>query len=315
MWLRLSSSCARTACAALLLSIGLPGCREDKIASAQLADDATTAASPALSESFPLTLTDKLGRKVELRAEPRRIIALLPSHTETLFALGVGDKLLAVDDYSDEPAAAKRLPRLGGLYDTHLEVALSLQPDLVLISDSNAALGPLARAGVPTWAGSAATFDEVFPVIADVGRMVGRAHAAKLLIDGMQGEIAAIEESARKHPKVSVYYELDATPYAIGPDSFVGVMLAKVGGLNIVPSELGAFPKINPELVVSTNPSVIIGPSWEQVARRPGWAKIEAVQKHRVFALSESDSHLIVRPGPRLPEAMRLLATILHGEL
>jgi len=272
----------------------------------------TGVAPGAVASAFPVSVVDALGRTVVVPREPRRIIALLPSHTETLFALGAGDSVVAVDDYSDDPPSAQRLPRLGGLYDTHLETALALAPDLALVSDSSAALGPLTRAGIVTWAGSAGGFDDVFGVIGTVGRMVGRVAEADALVTRMQRDISEIEESARKLPPVSVYYELDATPYAIGPSSFVGVMLAKVGGLNIVPPELGPFPKINPELVVAASPSVIIGPTLEQVAARAGWSGIEAVRTGRVYALSDRESHVVVRPGPRLPQAMRLLARILH---
>jgi len=105
-----------------------------------------------------------------VRSEPQRIVSLLPSHTETLFALGLGSRVVGVDDYSDDPVEATRLPKLGGLYDVHVEQLLSLKPDLVLLSEWSSGVTPLDQTGATTWAGSAQTFDDVFRVIETVGK-------------------------------------------------------------------------------------------------------------------------------------------------
>jgi iron complex transport system substrate-binding protein len=265
--------------------------------------------------AFPVNVRDDRGATVTIPAEPRRIVALLPSHTETLFALGVGDRVVGVDDYSDYPPQAERLPRLGGLYDTRLEVVLSLKPDLALVSDTSAAAAPLERSGIPVWAGSARAFDDVFGVIETIGRMVGRGAEAKRLSERIARDVAVIENRLRAVDRVRVYYELDGNLYTVGPSSFIGAMIAKAGGDNIVPEGLGDFPRISPEAVIAGNPSVIFGASLEEVTTRPGWSKIAAVQTARAYKLPKAESQVVLHPGPRIAKGLRVLARRLHPEV
>jgi iron complex transport system substrate-binding protein len=264
---------------------------------------------------YPLEVRDDLGRTVTLRAVPRRVVALLPSHTETLFALGIGDRVMGVDDFSDYPPEASRLPKLGGLYDAQLEKILALGPDLVLVSESSSAVTPLEQSGLTVWAGSGRTFDDVFRVIESVGKMVDRIDEAARLSEAIREEIRAIERRVGSRERVSVYYELDTTLYTVGPSSFVGVMLTKAGGSNVIPAGIGDFPKISPEVVIAGNPSIILGARPEEVAARPGWSRIAAVQTGRVYAMSDDERRLVTRPGPRLAEAVRTLARRLHPDV
>jgi iron complex transport system substrate-binding protein len=264
--------------------------------------------------AFPVEVGDDVGRSVVVPAPPRRIVCLLPSFTETVFALGAGDQVVGIDDYSDYPPATQRLPKLGGLYDTQIERALSLEPDLVSVSEANAARASLGSGGAAVWAGSPHRFEDVYRIIELTGKLLGRKREADALVTRMRAEIAAVEASVRSLPPVSVYYELDPTPYTVGPSSFIGVLLTKAGGANIVPAALGDFPKINPELVLSSNPAVIIGASLEDIAQRPGWSELTAVKTRRVYQLASAEAHLLSRPGPRLPEGLRALAQRLHPQ-
>jgi iron complex transport system substrate-binding protein len=294
---------------ALSLAFALTGgaCqREPAPTSAVPASDAGT------TTAFPVQVTDDLGRSVVVPAPPQRIVCLLPSFTETVFALGAGDQVVGIDDYSDYPAETQHLPKLGGLYDTQIERALSLEPDLVLVSETNAARASLASGGAAVWAGSPNRFEDVYRIIELTGKLLGRKREAEALVTHMRAEIAAVEASVRSLPPVSVYYELDPTPYTVGPSSFLGVLLTKAGGVNIVPAALGDFPKINPELVLSSNPAVIIGASLEDIAQRPGWSELTAVKTRRVYQWASAEAHLLSRPGPRLPEGLRALAQRLH---
>lgn len=275
---------------------------------------APTASEAGAAAAFPVQVRDDLGRLVVVPAPPKRILCLLPSFTETVFALGAGDHVVGVDDYSDYPAATEHLPKLGGLYDTQLERALALKPDLILVSEASAAVASLSAGGAAVWAGSPRRFEDVYRVIEVTGKLVGRPREAAQLMTRMRVEIASVETSVRSLPPVSVYYELDPTPYSVGPSSFIGVLLTKAGGSNIVPATLGEFPKLNPELVLSSNPAVIIGAALEDVAHRPGWGALAAVQTGRVYQWSSSEAHLLSRPGPRLPEGLRALARRLHPQ-
>lgn len=289
----------------LLAILALCSCRSEGRA------PAPDAGAPA-SAGFPMVMTDDLGHRVELATEPLRIVTLLPSHTETLFALGLGDRVIGVDDFSDFPPEAAALPRCGGLYDAHVEQIVALRPDLVLASEFGPAPDRLVALGLHVWAGSAAKLDDVFRVIAAVGHLAGRDAAAQALAARMHAEMEAVEAPLRGVPRVRVYYEIDATPYSVGPDSFVGAMLARAGGEDIVPRGLGDFPRISPELVIERDPEVILGVTREEAARRPGWAAISAVRTGRVDALTPAERDLATRSGPRIAQGLRIFAARLH---
>jgi iron complex transport system substrate-binding protein len=294
-----------------LAAIGLAACRAPSHHGASAAASAPSSAAA----DFPLRSTDSTGRVVELAQPPKRIASLLPAFTETLFALGVGAQVVGVDDFSDYPPEAQQLPRLGGSYDAHVEQILSLKPELVLCAKDLNGTAALAQNHVSFWSGDARSLDDVFREIESVGQLVGRRDAAKQLTARMHAELAALEASVRGAPRVSVYYELDPTPYSVGPGSFIGLLLDKAGAQNIVPKELGDFPKLSPELILAQNPAVILGAHLPDLTQRPGWSQLSAVQHGRVYTLTPDEDHLISRPGPRLPEALRILIHHLHPEL
>jgi iron complex transport system substrate-binding protein len=276
--------------------------------SAAVTADAGASAAPG----FPRSIRDDLGRPVVVAAEPRRIVALLPSHTEVLYALGVGDRVVGVDDGSDYPPPVAALPRLGGLYDPHVESIVALAPDLVVASASGPLPERLAGLGLTVWAGAPNSLDDVYRVIDTLGRLTAREAEAEALASRMHREVLAAEAELQGAPRVRVYDEIDPTPYTVGPASFVGALLAKAGGDNIVPAALGDFPRVSPELVLAQDPEVILGVSCEDAARRPGWANLTAVRRGACSRLTPAEQNIVSRPGPRIAEAIRVLARHLH---
>lgn len=273
-----------------------------------------SAAPPAASATFPIRVKDDLGRSVLLPKEPKRIVTLLPSHTETLFALGVGSRVIGVDDYSDYPSDVLRLPKVGGMYDPRVESVLGLSPDLVLTSDTSPATTTLERAGLAVWSGSPATLDDVYRVARICGDLAGRPEEAATLVRRIRDDVERETRRAAALPRVRVYYELDATPYAVGPDSFVGALLSRAGGDNVVPRGIGEFPKVSPEVVATADPEVVLGVELDALARRPGWDHTTAVRSRRVFSLTPEQRAVVVRPGPRISEGVRVLSQLLHSE-
>ncbi len=259
-------------------------------------------------------LVDERGQRVRLARRPARIASLLPSHTETLFALGAGADVVARDAFSDRPAAALALPAVGGLADLNVEALLALKPDLVLASEHGAQAASLEDAGLTVWAGSPQSYDEVFSTIDALGRLAGHAAEAAALNDRLRREVDEVAARVAGLPRVRVYYELDSTPYSVGPRSFVGVLLAKAGGETIVPPSLGDFPRLAPEDILARDPEVILGVTLDEVRRRPGWSRLRAARAGRVGALSPDERAAVLRPGPGLAEGVRVLARRLHPE-
>ena len=271
--------------------------------------------STAFATTYPLTLKDDLNRTVVINTEPKRIISLLPSHTETVYALGAGQTIIGRDDFSDYPPEVGRVQKLGGLFNPNLEAIIALKPDLVLNSEYGDLTPKLEKAGITVWAGSAQTFDDVFETITVIGKIVNREAAATTINTKVRAEVREVETVTRAIQKTSVYYEIDPTPYSVGPNSFIGVLLTKAGGLNIIPKELGDFPKISPELIVQQNPAVIIGVSCTEAAKRPGWASLNAIKNNRCYTLTPEQDNLINRPGPRIGQGLKVLAKLIHPAL
>ena len=276
----------------------------------------------ALATGYPLVVTDDLGRKVTIPAEPERIVVMLPSATETVCALGACDKIVATDNYSNWPEAVKKLPKAGGLYDPNVELIVSLKPDLVIASKYGKLVDRLEKAGIPAYAVKTETFEDIFETARKLGLVLNREAQAEALVARIQSEVYRLESMAAKaKTRPTVYYEIDATPYTVGPDSFIGVLIRKARGKNIVPPELGLFPKISPEFVVEKDPEVIVlgdapyGVNLEALKKRPGWAKIRAVREGRVCELKKAETDLVHRPGPRVPEGLRVLIRCIHPEV
>jgi iron complex transport system substrate-binding protein len=268
--------------------------------------------------SYPLILKDDLGRNVKLERQPIRIVSMMPSHTETLFAVGAGDSVIGIDEYSNFPQPeTEKLPKTGNGFAPNLEAIVALKPDLVLTDESSGSklVQNLEKLGITVYAGVAQSYNDVFEKINVIGKITNHEKNALNLITKMRTELNAIQAKVAKLPRVSVYYEVDPTPYAAGSSSFIGALISKAGGNNIVPAKLGAFPQISPELVIRSNPSVILGANLADLLKRPGWDKIAAVKTGRVVRFSSEEDDAISRPGPRLPIALRALAKALHPDL
>jgi len=270
----------------------------------------------ALALAFPLTVTDDLGRTVTLKAPPKRIVTMLPSVTETVCALGACDRLVATDDYSDWPESVKRLPKAGGLYNPNPELIVSLRPDLVLVSRFGRLYETLERAGLTVYAVRTETYEDIFKTVRALGRLLGLSSEAERLVAQIQKEVYGEEARAAKAKgRPRVYYEIDPTPYTVGPESFIGVLIAKARGVNIVPRELGLFPKISPELVLERNPEVIVATypgALDTIRRRPGWDRVAAVRQGRICVYTGEEDNLLSRPGPRVAQGLRLLVDCFH---
>ncbi len=271
--------------------------------------------------AWPVTVVDDLGREVRLEAAPQRVVSLVPSHTETVCALGACERLVGRDTFSNFPLVVLDLPELGSAFAPDLEALVALRPDLVLVDEYSGAADALAPLGIPVYAGTPQRLEEVFEVIDRLALLLGTPDEAALLRGRLRGELDGVAALVAGRERPTVFYEVDPSPYSVGPDGFIGTLIALAGGANIVPAELGDFPLVDPEFVVASDPQVIVladapyGVSAAMVADRPGWAGIAAVVDGRVVELTQDQSDVVSRAGPRIGEALQLLARILHPEV
>ena len=248
-----------------------------------------------------------------------RIVSLSPTATEMLYAIGAGDQVVAVDSYSTFPAeTASKVTKLSA-FEPNAEAILGYTPDVVLISNDTNKISEQLIAGNPklqVWTGAAAaTLDDVYKQITELGALTGHDKDAETLIESMKTRIAKATEniSAPMSPK-SYFYELDNTLYSVTSNTFVGALLKPFGFTNIADGvEAGNdYPQLNAEVIAKANPSVIFladtkccGTNAAEVAKRPGWAGIDAVKNGQIVEL---DDDVASRWGPRVVDLVEQFA-------
>ncbi len=262
-----------------------------------------------------VVIRDDRQQEVHIVKPPQRIVSLLPSLTETVCELGQCQKLVGVDRYSNWPDSLAKLPRVGGGIDPNIESVVALKPDLVLMATSARGAERFQSLGLTVLALEPRTH-------ADVQRVM-RLVAQALDVPVQDSERvwrhidAAVNAAAQSIPAQAkgqrVYFEVSRTPYGASESSFIGETLHRLGMRNILPASMGPFPKLNPEFVVRAQPDLImVGDSnFADMHARPGWPAMRAMREQRVCHFKPQDSDVLVRAGPRMAEAARLMAQCL----
>lgn len=273
----------------------------------------------AMGPAHALQLTDDRGVTNTFAQTPQRIVSMLPSLTEGVCAMDQCQRLVGVDRYSNYPDSVKRLPVLGGGMDPNIEGIVALKPDVVLVSSSSRASSRLEALGIKVVALETKSHADVKRVLHKLGVLLDipdEAGAGRLwrIIDSSVS--AAAQSLSPRAKNVRVYFEVSRGPYAAGESSFIGETLKRLGVKNVVPASLGPFPKLNPEFVVRANPDVIMigNRSMQAMVPYPGWGSIKAVREQRICVFGVVDSDVVVRPGPRMAEAARLMARCLEDK-
>ncbi|MFT7841242.1 ABC transporter substrate-binding protein [Saccharothrix sp. BKS2] len=274
------------------------------------ADAPTTSPGAA---GFPAT-----AGSLTLDERPTRIVALSPSATEVLFAIGAGGQVEAVDDNSTHPAEAPRSDLSG--FQPNAEAIARHEPDLVVISDDlNRIVDQLGKLKIPVYlAGPARTLDDTYTQIGDLGRLTGHVDEATDLVTRMKDDIAGIiADVPQRQDKPTYYYELDQTLYSVTGQTFVGKLFEQVGLVNVADAvdsgQAGTgYPQLSAEFVIKADPDLIFladtkccQQSADTVKARPGWGDITAVRTNRIVAL---DDDIASRWGPRVVELVRTVA-------
>ncbi|MFW6034083.1 MAG: ABC transporter substrate-binding protein [bacterium] len=296
-------------------------------------DDATTTGtgatgspdpSPEAAETastYPVAVEAANG-SVTIDAQPERIVSLSPTATETLFAVGAGDQVVAVDEQSDHPAEAPTTDLSG--FEPNVEAIAEYEPDLVLAEGT----GPdeltdgLDRLEIPVIVQSAATdLDEAYQQIEDIGAATGHADEAEDVVADMRDRIAKVVADLPDGPPLSVFHELGPDLYTASSDTFIGQVYSELGLVNVADEaaeEAGTpYPQVSAEYLLSADPDLVIladneccGVTPEQVAERPGWDALSAVQNGNVTVVDED---IASRWGPRVPELFEAISDVISS--
>lgn len=260
----------------------------------------------------------------------RRIVSLAPSTTETLFALGLGERVVGVSRFCDWPSEVRNRPQVGGLFDPNLERILRLQPDVVIGLDGQPdTLWPMRKLGLPLVVVDHRSIDGLLESIRVLGGVCGASAEAERLLRDIQDRLEAVGRRVSGRPRPRVLVSVQRTIgagrieniYIAGREGHLGRIVQLAGGDNAAPAAWAAFPIVSAESLLVLDPDVIFdlvpGFCSQNVPREQilaDWQSLEglrAVREGRVYVLDED---FVFRPGPRFILLVEKLARLLHPE-
>ena len=272
-------------------------------------------------EGAAFTTRDMLGREVTLAAPPRRIVSLVPSVTEIVYALGAEHRLAGVTDFCDYPPAARGKPRVGGMINPNLETIVALKPDLVVATTEGGreeTVAQLKRLGIPTYLVAAHRVSDMTALTAGVGELTERRDAAATLVARLEQRIAAVTRAVLTRPRPRVLYVLWPEPLIVpGREALVTELIRLAGGESITAGEGDSYPRYSLEAAVARAPEVILlanhgagtGPVHEEK-----WRGLTSLPAIRAGRLQRVNGDLLHRYGPRIVDGLEQLARAFHPE-
>jgi iron complex transport system substrate-binding protein len=280
---------------------------------------AMVALAPASAAT--LTVTDQTGRTVTLAAPPRRIVSLVPGVTEMVFAIGAEERLVGVTDFCDYPAAARKKRSVGGMLAPSLETLVALQPDLVVATDSgntDETRVQLARLRLPVYLVSPKGIADVFRTMEQLGSLTGQAARAGDVVAGLERRVRAVAERVAARPRLRVLYVVWPEPLIVpGRGAAVTELIELAGGASVTASAAEGYPRWSVEAAVAQAPEMILlarhGSGTGQVSRDK-WERFAGLPAIRAGRIHNVDGDLFHRFGPRVVDALEILARLVHPE-
>ena len=277
---------------------------------------------PIVSAGDLRAVTDLLGRQMLVPEQPRRVVALAPSITEIIYALQMDKHLIGATRYSDFPAAAKSLPKVGSYIQLDVERIVALKPDLCVgIRDGNplAAVEQLQGLDIPVFAVNPRDLESVMQSILAIADLLGATHKARAIIDDMTARIQKVKACTAKTTRIPrVFFQIGVSPIvSVGSHTFIDELITLAGGVNVAAGS-NPYPRFSREQVIALAPDVIVISSmdretvFEQLKKEwQQWPAIPAVANKAIFIVP---SNIFDRPTPRLVDGLELLAQYIHPE-
>jgi iron complex transport system substrate-binding protein len=268
------------------------------------------------------TLTDQLGRHVTVSDNPQRVVSLAPSITEIVFALNQGHLLQGVTNYSDFPAEALKLPKVGSYVNLDLEKIVALKPDLcIAIKDGNpiAVVRRLESLKIPVYAVNPRNLETVMQTVQEIAGLLNVQKKADKLVQSMNLRIQKVKSLVAKTTyRPRVFFQIGVSPIvSVGTNTFSHELIVLAGGENVAQGPI-AYPLCSTEQVLALSPEVIIITSMARVAvfkqvkaEWNRWPNMPAVRNHHIFI---EDSNLFDRPTLRLVDGLELMVKLIHPE-
>ncbi len=265
--------------------------------------------------TYPITIKDMTGREVVIHKEPETIVSLRPSATETLFALGLGDRVIGVTEYCYYPAEAQEKEKVGD-FMINVEKVISLDPDVIFTFEhQDETVDTLIEQGYAVIDLDSKTLEEVLESINLVGKVTNTSEKAADLVEELSLEIEEIRDftstlSQEDKPKVFVMIDTESL-YTVGSDTYLNNLIETAGGINIAADVGAGWPVLSEETIFEEDPDFILCtfPMRDLVMARENWQELKAVKNDQVI---DVDGDIVSRPGPRVAQGLRHIFEIIH---
>jgi ABC-type Fe3+-hydroxamate transport system substrate-binding protein len=263
------------------------------------------------------TLTDELGYPVNVPDHPHRVICLVPSITDTVFALGAANDVAAVSDFVRYPTEATKKPSVGSMLTPSLETILALYPDLVLATPKftqQSALDQIERMGIPVYLVEPHGLSGVLGSVTDIGHALNRDAQAAALVARLQQRIDAVKAHVHNLPVITVFMPISYDPpITIGKGAYITEIIAAAGGRSITDDLPQEWAHVSMEAVIARAPEALLMYADSKftvatLAQRPGWGVLPAIRNHRVYTVDQR----IDLPSPSAIDALEDLARQFH---
>lgn len=275
----------------------------------------------AAETGYPLTVTDAVGREVEIEGRPERIVSMAPSITETLFAVGAGERVVGVTTADDYPPEVEAIERVGDFQGPNVEKVAAMEVDVLFLSfdysTPETADDLQQKTGADVVVLNPQTVEEAISSIGTVGEIVGEPERARTVEERLRGELEEIRSAVEGRERPAVFYEIWHEPLqTAGGGSFIGDAIRLAGGRNVAEDAAQDYPQYPLERLLAEDPEYYFvgsssGATPEDVAARPNYGSLRAVREGNVVVI---DDDLVNRPGPRIVEGVRQLAEALHPD-
>lgn len=285
----------------------------------------TGCGSPEQStQNGAVTVTDMTGREITLDAPATRVVALSAADCEILYAVGAGDTLVGRGEYCDYPAEVLEVPSVESGADTNIEQIIALEPQVLLMStmaQTEEQIAALENAGIRVVVSDAQDIAGVYESITMIGALMGQETEAASVVDNMKTTLDKLAANAANQDGGTVYFEVSPLQYGLwtaGTGTFMNEVSEMIGLQNIF-ADVKEWAEVSEEQVIAQNPDYIVtismyfgeGPTpEEEIASRPGWENITAVQNEAILNLPDDE---LSRPAPRLAEGAQMLYDFVYG--
>lgn len=300
---------------ALLLTLGISiGCqKKEEVIKEEVSEQAVEQATEAY------TVTDMMGRELEFAQVPTKVVALRPSDSEILDALGAIDTLIGRGTYVDYPESVLDLPVVATGREMNAEEIIALEPDLILMTDmaqTEEQVETLQNAGINVVVTKADTIEEVYDSIILIGQVMGLEENAQAVIDGMKADFKSLSQKAEENAGKKIYFEVSPLEYGLwtsGTGTFMNEV-AEILGLENIFADIEGWAEVSEEEVIARNPDYILTITMgstaaetpvEEIIGRAGWEGLSAVQNEKVLNLTDNS---LSRPSSRLVEGAKALS-------